>query len=56
MRRLQTGGYWFGPNDLSVEEWEALGKANELIDDLKANNRDRRNFRHLAEMLGVLRT
>jgi hypothetical protein len=32
LRRLQRGGYPFEANDLSLEEWEDLGLANEVIE------------------------
>lgn len=31
LRRLQQGGYPFGGNDLELEEWQDLGRVNDLI-------------------------
>ncbi|MGD0020832.1 MAG: hypothetical protein ABSC54_00870 [Smithellaceae bacterium] len=31
IRNLQAAGYPFGKNDLTAEEWEDLGKLNDIL-------------------------
>jgi hypothetical protein len=37
LRTLQLGRYPFNQNDLSLEEWEDLGQANETIESIKSS-------------------